>query len=371
MSKSTSPRLFTPGPLTTCDAVRAAMTTDYGSRDEAFIKVIADLRTSLLSLAGTSQDAGYEAIPMQGSGTFAIESMLGSVVGSDATLLVLVNGAYGRRIHAIAERLGIKSSTLECAEHEVPDPSLVEEALGKGVTHLAAVHCETTTGILNPIETYADLAARAGVVLMVDAMSSFGGYEIDIAALPATYLVASSNKCLEGTPGLGFVIANRAHLQTTQGIARSVSLDLLAQWEGLNRNGQFRFTPPTHVLLAFHKALELLEEEGGVSARAARYQARNTQVISGMTELGYEPYIDAALRSHIITTFRYPDKDFDFEAFYTALAAKGLVIYPGKLTEVDCFRIGNIGALTKADVDELLSVVGELTASRLCRPCRT
>lgn len=364
MSRTTSPRLFTPGPLTTCDAVRAAMTTDYGSRDEAFIKVIAECRSTLLSLAGTSQEAGYEAILMQGSGTFAIESMLGSVVGSDATLLVLVNGAYGRRIHAIAERLGITCSMLECAEHEVPDPSLVEAAIGEGVTHLAAVHCETTTGILNPIEAYADLAARAGVVFMVDAMSSFGGYEIDIAKLPATYLVASSNKCLEGTPGFGFIIAQRSHLQTTQGIARSVSLDLLAQWEGLERTGQFRFTPPTHVLLAFHKALELLAKEGGISARALRYQARNAQVISGMKALGYEPYIDAALRSHIITTFRYPEEEFDFEAFYTALAEHGLVIYPGKLTEVDCFRIGNIGALTEADVAELLSVVGELTPTR-------
>lgn len=361
MHANASPRLFTPGPLTTCDEVRSAMSRDMGSRDTEFIAMVAEIRSGLLELAGTSQEAGYEAIPIQGAGTFAIESMLGSVVGEDDTLLVLVNGAYGKRIHSIAERLGIQSSILECPENEVHDPKRVEAAVASGVTHIAAVHCETTTGILNPIETYATIAQRAGAVFMVDAMSSFGGYEIDIASLPAAYLVSSSNKCIEGVPGFGYVIAQRSQLESTRGNARSVSLDLLAQWEGLERNGQFRFTPPTHVLLAFHKALAVLAQEGGVSARAARYRARNAQVVSGMSTLGYEPYISETLRSHIITTFRYPEHDFDFEAFYSALAERGLVIYPGKLTEVDCFRIGNIGALSEKDIDELLEVVGELT----------
>lgn len=340
------------------------MARDLGSRDEVFISLVAEIRTALLSLAGTSPAGGYEAIPMQGSGTFAIESMVGSVVPADAKLLVLVNGAYGRRIHTIAERLGINSTVLECPEDQIHDLAVLRTALQAGVTHLAAVHCETTTGILNPISEQAAIAAEAGVVFMVDAMSTFGGYEFDIAALPATYLAASSNKCIEGTPGCGFVIAHRDHLKSTRGIARSVSLDLLAQWEALEQNGQFRFTPPTHVLCALHTALAALEEEGGASGRAERYHTRHQQVIDGMTRLGYEPYIDAALRSHIITTFRYPDPAFSFEAFYAALAAQGLVIYPGKLTEVDCFRIGNIGALTAHDVDELLDAIEALTPAR-------
>ena len=360
MVDTPAPRLFTPGPLTTHPAVREAMTRDLGSRSHLFIDLVAEIRSELLRIAGTSSKEGYEAIPMQGSGTFAIESVLGSMVPAEGRLLVLANGAYGDRMCTIAERLGIDHLALRCPENEVHDLDVLRKALEKDITHVAMVHCETTTGILNPLEKIASVVADKGKILIVDAMSSFGGYPIDISSLPAHVLVSSSNKCIEGTPGFGYAIVHRETLLATRGTARSLSLDLLAQWEGLEKTGQFRFTPPTHVLLGFHAALHLLAEEGGVEQRAARYRDRNAALIDGMKQRGFEPYISSELRSHIITTFRYPHEGFDFEAFYNGLAERGLVIYPGKITEVDCFRIGNIGCLEDTDITELLEAIGPL-----------
>ena len=336
------------------------MLRDCGSRDAEFIELVKEIRSELLRIAGTSASGGYEAIPMQGSGTFAIESTIGSVVPEGGRLLVLVNGAYGDRILSIARRLGIDTAELRCPEDKVHDGAALRAALTEDVTHVALVHCETTSGILNPIEEHAAIIKDSGKVLIVDAMSSFGGYPTDVPALGIDFLVSSSNKCIQGVPGFGFVIARREALEATRGNARSVSLDLLAQWEALEANGQFRFTPPTHVLLAFAQALRELEAEGGVTARAARYRSNNDMLISGMQELGYEPYVHADLRSHIITTFRFPSDDFDFVFFYDALAERGHVIYPGKLTEVDCFRIGNIGELGADDVAELLAAIAEI-----------
>lgn len=337
------------------------MLRDCGSRDAEFIQLVRDIRSELLRIAGTSASEGYEAIVMQGSGTFAIESTIGSVLPEDGKLLVLVNGAYGDRILSIAQRLGIDTVELRCLEHEVHDESDLRAALTDDVTHVALVHCETTSGILNPLHEHAAIIKNAGKVLIVDAMSSFGGYPIDVQELGVDFLVSSSNKCIQGVPGFGFVIARRDALEATRGNARSVSLDLIAQWDGLEANGQFRFTPPTHVLLAFARALQELEDEGGVVARADRYRANNDALVSGMIDLGYEPLVSSDLRSHIITTFRFPNEEFDFNQFYDRLAERGHVIYPGKLTKVDCFRIGNIGELGLDDVRELLSTVEEIT----------
>lgn len=350
--------LFTPGPLTTSATVKAAMQRDLGSRDSQFIEVVAEIRAELLAIAGVSKESGYEAVLMQGSGTFAIESVLGSVIPPDGRLLVLANGAYGERMLQIAERLKIAADIHRWPENESPDPATVRRLLAgeSPPTHVAIVHLETTTGILNPIDEIARIVREDGCQLIVDAMSSFGGVPLDLAALQPDFLVSSANKCLEGVPGFSYVLARRETLESTLGFARSASLDLLAQWHGLERDGQFRFTPPTHALLAFAQALEEHREEGGVAARAQRYRANREVLLAGMRRLGFREYLAPERQSDIITSFPYPeDPAFNFDEFYRLLAARGMVIYPGKISRADCFRIGTIGRIFPEQVQALVA----------------
>jgi 2-aminoethylphosphonate-pyruvate transaminase len=356
----TDPLLFTPGPLTTSGTVKRAMQRDLGSRDGEFIDLVARIRAELLEIAGVSQASGYETVLMQGSGTFAIEAVLSSVIPPDGRLLVLANGAYGERMLQIAERLKIATAIQRWPEHESTDPQTVRQLLAaeSPPTHVAIVHLETTTGILNPIEEIAQIARKHGCRFIVDAMSSFGGVPIDFSALQPDYLVSSANKCLEGVPGFSYVLARREALESTGGYACSVSLDLLAQWQGFERNGQFRFTPPTHALLAFAQALEELAREGGVAGRAKRYRANRDALLAGMRRIGFREYLAPELQSDIITSFRYPeDPAFDFAEFYRRLAAQGMVIYPGKVSHADCFRIGTIGRIFPEQVESLVSEI--------------
>jgi 2-aminoethylphosphonate-pyruvate transaminase len=359
----TDPLLFTPGPLTTSASVKAAMQHDLGSRSPEFIELVARIRRELLEIGGVSQQSGYEAVLMQGSGTFALEAVLSSVIPPEGRLLVLANGAYGERMVQIAERVKIATAIERWPENESPDPDTVRRLLAEEprTTHVAIVHLETTTGILNPIEDIAQIVRGAGCQFVVDAMSSFGGVPIDLAALPADYLVSSANKCLEGVPGFSYVLARRDALESTLGYARSVSLDLLAQWHGLERDGQFRFTPPTHALLAFAQALKEFREEGGVAARGKRYRANREVLLAGMRGLGFREYLAPERQSDIITSFRYPeDPAFDFADFYRLLAARGLIIYPGKVSSADCFRIGTIGRISPDQVKALVAEVGNV-----------
>ena len=352
--------LFTPGPLTTSPTVKQAMLRDLGSRDTEFISVIREVRRRLVGLCAGPED--YTAVLVQGSGTYGIEALLSSVIPPDGRLLVLVNGAYGRRMVHIAEVHHIPVTPLVCEENASPDPEVLESTLDgdPSITHVAVVHCETTTGIINPIETYDEIVKAHGCTYIVDAMSSFGAYPVDLKANHIDYLVSSSNKCIEGVPGFSFVLARRDALEATQGFARTVSLDLLAQWKGLEGDGQFRFTPPTHAILAFRQALLELEQEGGVEARGARYRHNYEITLTAMQDMGFIPYLDEDRRGYIITSFYYPDHpNFDFKAFYQRLSDKGYVIYPGKLSQVDCFRIGHIGRLEAGDVRALMAAVAE------------
>jgi len=358
-------KLFTPGPINTSDSVKQAMLHDLGSRDETFIRVVRDIRDQLLALGNVSQATGYEAIPMQGAGTYGIEATIGSAVHRSGKLLVIINGAYGERILKIAQRLNIETETIRCAENELPEAQLVHDTLqdDSSITDVTLVHCETTSGILNPVAEIGAVAHEFGRTFIVDAMSSYGGIPLDVDAAHIDYLISSSNKCIEGVPGFSFVIAKRETLLESKGSARSVSLDLFAQWEGLERNGQFRFTPPTHTMLAFHQALTELAAEGGVPARHKRYQKNHATLVAGMRELGFREYVTPELQGPIITTFHYPeDPTFQFEDFYERLSEKGHVIYPGKLTEEECFRIGNIGQLDGEDVQALLAAIKETIA---------
>ena len=355
--------LFTPGPLTTSQTVKQALLRDLGSRDGAFIARIADIRRRLLAMGGVA-GGDYEAIPMQGSGTYAVEAVFASTIRPDGKVLVLINGAYGHRIARMCAMLRIEHEGLVFPENKALDLARIEAALsGGGFTDVAVVHCETTTGIINPIEAIGALVRAAGARYIVDAMSSFGAVPIAIAGAHIDYLVSSANKCIEGVPGFGFVIARRDALVETEGWARSLSLDMLAQWKGLEANGQFRFTPPTHALLAFHQALLELEAEGGVAGRAARYRDNYHTLVTGMRALGFEEYLAPELQGYIITSFRYPAASaWDFERFYTLLNDRDFVIYPGKVSDADCFRIGNIGRIFPADVKALLAAIREVLA---------
>ncbi len=355
--------LFTPGPLTTSSTVKAAMSRDLGSRDTEFISVIRDLRNKLLQLASVSQTDGWEAVLMQGSGTFAIESVLSSITPPDGKWLVIINGAYGERILKILERHSIAAEAIRCPENELPNLDAVSAALeGGGFTHVALVHCETTSGIMNPIAEIGALAKSHGCVHFVDSMSAFGGVEFDFASSQLDCLVSSANKCVQGVPGFGFALCKRELLESTEGMARTISLDLTAQWRGLEGNGQFRFTPPTHTLLAFAQALRELSDEGGIPARAARYRANHDTCVAGMRAMGFTEYVPEDLQGHIITSFLYPTDDFDFDDFYNRLNDKGYVIYPGKVTQANCFRIGHIGHLFPKDTEALITAIGEVVA---------
>ncbi len=345
--------LFTPGPLTTSSTVKGAMLRDLGSRDFEFINTVKEIREELLKLGNVSKEKGYEAIIMQGSGTFGIESVISSVIPKNGKLLIIINGAYGERIKKMALIYEIDIVTIYSLENELPKLTEIEKTLASdtAITHVVIVHCETTTGIINPIEEVGEICKKYNMTYIVDAMSSFGAVPTDIEAINIDYLISSSNKCVEGVPGFSFVIANRKNLETIKGDARTLSLDLYNQWTGLETNGQFRFTPPTHVLLAFRQALKELENEGGVEGRAQRYSENYNTLIENMEEMGFKAFVDAELRGYIITSFLYPDDpNFDFATFYSKLNDRDCVIYPGKLSQVDCFRIGNIGRMDKKDI---------------------
>jgi 2-aminoethylphosphonate-pyruvate transaminase len=355
--------LFTPGPLSTSPTVKQAMLQDLGSRDYEFINAVKEIRNELLALAHVAKEDGYESVLVQGSGTFGIEAVVSSVVGREDVLLILANGAYGERIVKMAVVHQLKHHVLRFPENEVVTADVTERYLKTHpeVTHVACIHSETTTGLFNPVGEIGAVCKNDNKVFIVDAMSSFGGVEMDIKSLQIDFLVSSSNKCIEGVPGFAFAICKKPELLKAKGQARSLSLDLYEQWAGLEANGQFRFTPPTLSIMAFRQALHELKEEGGVPAREKRYKTNKIVLDKGMAGLGFKQYLSPEIQGHIITSFLYPeDPAFNFERFYEKLNNRGFVIYPGKLGKTDAFRIGNIGQIFPDDVAALITGVREV-----------
>ncbi|HEH9428583.1 TPA: 2-aminoethylphosphonate--pyruvate transaminase [Aeromonas sobria] len=355
--------LLTPGPLSTTATVRAAMLQDSCTWDADYnLGVVEPIRRELVRLAtGPEYESDYSAVLLQGSGSYVVESVLGSAIGADECLLIINNGAYGARMGEMARCLGLRHHELDCGETTRPEPAAIEAMLARHpeITHLAMVHCETTTGMLNPLDEVAELCQRRGIRLIVDAMSSFGGIPIDMGRLGIEFLISSANKCIQGVPGFGFVIARRAALAACAGRARSVSLDLHAQWQTMEQQGgKWRFTSPTHTVLAFAQALRELDEEGGIAARYQRYSENQRILVAGMAELGFAPLLPEEWQSPIITAFYSPaHPDYRFADFYQRLKAQGFVIYPGKVSQADCFRIGNIGDVTPERVRDLLAAM--------------
>lgn len=361
-SETGDPLLLTPGPLTTSKSVKQAMLHDWGSRDPAFIALNRRVLEGLAEIAGGD---GLVTVPMQGSGTFAVEAMIGTFVPRDGKILILINGAYGQRAGKIADRAGRAWTALETAEDTPPDIAALTAALDAdpAITHVFAVHCETTSGILNPIADIADTVAAKGRRLLVDSMSAFGALEIDTVEVRYDALAASSNKCLEGVPGLGFVLCREDALRAAAGNAHALSLDLADQFLALERTGQYRFTPPIHVIAALAQALDEHRDEGGIAGRGERYRRNCRTLIDGLRELGFETLLPDALQAPIIVTFRMPaHPNFSFQTFYDALAERGFLIYPGKLTVAESFRIGCIGRLDERDMAGAVEAVRDVMA---------
>lgn len=354
--------LFTPGPLTTSLAVKQAMLHDAGSWHWEFNERVTSIRRRILGIAGVRQEDGWETVLLQGSGTFGVESVFASCVPREGKVAVLSNGAYGERMTLMLQALRIDHAILRTQEDVPSDPAALDRLLASdpAITHVAAVHCETTTGILNDIAAIGAVAHRHQRRYIVDAMSSFAAYAIDFNACHIDFLISSANKCLEGVPGFSFVIGKRAQFLVPEGTSRSLSLDLGSQLRGFEKNAQFRYTPPTHSILAFEQALNEYDAEGGVAGRSERYRANHATLVAGMRRLGLAPYLSPTVQSHIITSFRFPEHpQFTFDNFYRRVAGKGFILYPGKISQADTFRIGNIGRLFPADMRQVLYAIGE------------
>lgn len=352
--------LLTPGPLSTSDSVKEAMLRDSCTWDEDYNQLVQGIRHNLVNLA-TNTPEEYTSVLMQGSGSFCVEAVIGSAVPASGKLLVLTNGAYGDRIAKMAQMYDIPTSIIDFGEVTpvTVDPlvqRLIEEP---DITHVAVVHCETTTGMLNPIEAIGRVVKEHGKVYIVDAMSSFGGIPMDIHELGIDYLISSANKCIQGVPGFGFIIAKTEELQQCKGRSRSLSLDIYDQWATMEvGGGKWRFTSPTHVIHAFAQALRELDQEGGVAGRYARYKQNQDALAQGMQLLGYCSLLPTSVQSPIITSFHYPaSKQFSFQELYDRLKQGGFVIYPGKISAADTFRIGNIGEIYVKDIQRLLEVM--------------
>lgn len=357
------PLLLTPGPLTTTLRTKQAMLHDWGSWDRDFNRVTAQVCEELLHIVNAQ--ASHACVPLQGSGTFAVEAALGTLVPKAGKVLVPNNGAYCARIVKILSYLGRACVEQPYAETSAVDPVQVQAALmaDPTITHVALVHCETGTGILNPLPEIAEVVARQGRALVIDAMSSFGALPIDAQAHPFDALIAASGKCLEGVPGMGFVIARTTALDASAGNCHSLAMDLHDQWTYLRRTGQWRFTPPTHVVVALREALTQYREEGGLGARLQRYTDNRDALVTGLQVLGLRPLIGEDVQSPIIVTFVAPQHaNYDFKALYEAVRSRGFILYPGKLTQIETFRVGCIGAITAMDMRKVVRAIAESLA---------
>ncbi|KAI8482747.1 hypothetical protein Bbelb_395240 [Branchiostoma belcheri] len=360
-------KLFTPGPLGVSLTTKQAMLRDLGSRDVEFVNKVSFIRQRLLEVAGVPAST-HTCVPVQGSGTFAVEAVITTTVPRESgKMLVLVNGAYGQRMATICQAQGLEHKVLNFEETEKVRVEEVEQVLAEdpSFTNVAIVHCETSSGVVNPVEEVGRAVKKLcpEACYFVDAMSSFGAVPLDLTGGCVDFVVSSANKCIEGVPGFAYAICRTDRLLSCKGVARSLSLDLVEQYHGLEKNGQFRFTPPTHAMLAFCQALQELEQEGGVRGRAKRYQANRKVLREGMASLGFQELLDETHEGYIITSYHFPDHPaFSFKDFYSRLNDKGQVIYPGKVTKADCFRVGNIGHLFPEDMQHLLHCIQEVCA---------
>ena len=352
--------LLTPGPLTTTLRTKLAMLRDWGSWDADFVALTAELRRALLAIV--HGEGSHVVVPWQGSGTFAVEAAVATVVPRDGHMLVLDNGAYCKRLGRLATLMGRRTTIMAQPEDQAVSPEALDAKLREdaSITHVGFIHCETGTGVLNPLAAVAAVCAHHGKGLIIDAMSSFGALPVDAREISFDALVAASGKCLEGVPGMGFVFIRQAVLAGCEGRSHSLAMDLFDQHVYMQKTGQWRFTPPTHVVAALAEAVRQFDEEGGRPARLARYTENCRALLDGMAALGFRPFLPLALQAPIIVTFHAPsDPAFEFKSFYDAVKRRGFILYPGKLTQLETFRVGCIGAIGANEMRQAVQAIGE------------
>ena len=345
--------LLTPGPLTTTLRTKLAMLKDWGSWDADFNAVTASVRSSLLDIIHGHDS--HVVVPLQGSGTFSVEAAVATLVPRDGHVLVLDNGAYCKRAARLTTMMGRSCTVLGFDEAAQVDPAVLAQKLKRdaSISHVILIHCETGAGVLNPLQSIADVCAAHDKGLIVDAMSSFGALEIDARKTRFDALIAASGKCLEGVPGMGFVFIRKTVLDACAGRSQSLAMDLYDQYVYMEKTTQWRFTPPTHVVVALHEAIAQFEAEGGQPARLARYSGNYRTLVSGMAKLGFQPFLDPAIQAPIIVTFHAPvDPRYNFKTFYAAARSRGFILYPGKLTQIETFRVGCIGAIGPDEMEQ-------------------
>ncbi|QBC30510.1 2-aminoethylphosphonate--pyruvate transaminase [Pandoraea sp. XY-2] len=358
------PILLTPGPLTTSPATRQAMLRDWGSWDAQFNRVTASLCHDLVDIVQGGDT--HVCVPLQGSGTFSVEAAIGTLTPRDARILVPDNGAYCQRLLKICRYLGRDAVALPIPDDQAANATAIDEVLTRdpSITHVAQVHLETGAGVLNPLADIARVCQKHGKGLIVDAMSSFGALDIDVRSMPFDALVAASGKCLEGVPGMGFVIAKRSVLEASGGNSHSLAMDLHDQYAYMQKTTQWRFTPPTHVVAALRAAVDQFLAEGGQPARGERYRKNCRTLVDGMASLGFRPFLAPEIQAPVIVTFHAPaDSKYDFQTFYAAVREQGYILYPGKLTQIDTFRVGCIGAVDDNEMRNVVTAIGQSLAS--------
>ena len=358
------PILLTPGPLTTSLRTKLAMLRDWGSWDAEFNAITARIRQQLLDVVHGADS--HVVVPLQGSGTFSVEAAVATLVPREGHVLVLDNGAYCKRMGKLCTLMGRRTTILERAEDE---PVSAEELdarlkLDPSITHVGLIHCETGTGVLNPLQQVSDVCKRHGKGLIIDAMSSFAAIDIDARKVHFDALIAASGKCVEGVPGMGFVFIRKAVLQGCAGNSHSLAMDLFDQYTYMEKTTQWRFTPPTHVVAALAEALTQFEEQGGQPARLQRYTDNHDTLVSGMAALGFKPFLRTEIQAPIIVTFHAPaDPRYQFKAFYEATKQRGFILYPGKLTRLETFRVGCIGAIGRNEMQQAVNAVADALRS--------
>jgi 2-aminoethylphosphonate-pyruvate transaminase len=360
--------LLNPGPANTSPRVRQALLTpDLCHREPEFFQVMRDCRERLVRLAGGGAD--WSAVLFTGSGTAAVEATVCSAVPADRGLLVVDNGVYGDRLVRIARAHRIPVEVLRYANTVPVRPADVERTLGAhpGLSHVAVVHHETTTGLLNPVAEVARVAAAAGRRVIVDAMSSLFGEPLALGTDGLDFVTASANKCLQGIPGVAFVLGRRTALEALAGRPpRSVYLDLHGHWTTQEQDNT-PFTPAVQVLHAMREALLELEAEG-VAGRIARYGENCRVLRQGMGRLGLEILVPEGARSHILTTFRLP-AGVGYEALHDAMKRRGYIIYAGQGDlRTYAFRVSNMGTLTPADMERVVAAFADSLAELAAAP---
>ncbi|MGE6226651.1 2-aminoethylphosphonate aminotransferase [Paenibacillus chitinolyticus] len=360
--------LLTPGPATTTDSVkRSQVVPDICPREAEFGQIMAYISTELTRLVADPDH--YATVLFGGSGTAAVESILSSVPNHD-TVVIINNGAYGKRMCEIAEVYGVNYFEYKSPPDDAIDLTDLErhiQSSHRTISHLAVVHHETTTGLLNKIKDIGELCKRYQIDMIVDAMSSFAAIPIQLKEMNIAYLAASSNKNIQGMAGVSFVIAEKNKLENLKGQKpRSYYLNLYAQYDYFAEHGQMRFTPPVQTLYALRQAIEELKQEG-VDKRYERYAISWKTLINGLARLGLTYIVPEEHHSKIITSILEPQcAGYNFQSMHDYFYSNGIMIYPGKLTKLNTFRIANIGDITYKEMELFLELLERYLSSLKC-----